>query len=276
MGLRITIICLLLGLAALPAVEGGIGDTRGDRDDTMVLKPEYRRPEAAVPLAEASGSAIIHVFNTGLVSRDGFWTSNAVEASATVPVVAVTGGLESEQAKAWNLRELPAVVAADRHGNLWARLEGKAVKPAAVQQLMLQSKGLVTRMRAQVAEAIVHAIDQTSVERRIPGSIELLSRYAALRGLPEADAAQAGLDQIVARGFDELRVLEALMARDPPAARRALPKFERLYAGTPLIEQAKRVREGLPIERSTPAAPPSAEPQPAEETGGTVDIFGDR
>ena len=174
------LIALLIGILVVPvaiAAEGvSIPTDRQDREEFEVPEPTYRAVDDARLLAEQGGSAIVYVFNTGIQARDGFWTPEAVAASAEVPVVDVIGSSESTLAKTWNVREFPALVAADWHGNVWARLEGKAVKPAAVQQLMVHAKGLVTRTREQIAAGIAEAVAQSEVERKIPTAITVLQR----------------------------------------------------------------------------------------------------
>lgn len=270
----IRIIALLALLCTNLAAVEGVALERGDRDDLDIEQPDYRDEAAAKVAAEGLGSALVYVFNTGLDAKDGFWTIEAVAASESVPVVSVPGGLESAAAKAWGLRELPAVVAADWYGNRWAQLEGKAVKPAAVEALMQQAQGLVGRTREQIAEAIAKAVELSVQERKLPASIATLNRFAGLKGLPEAKQAQDALDAIVVRGLGELQDLARQMDTDPAAAKRALAKFIRVYDGTPLKAQAEQVKDGQPIDMAapTPAVPAAGEQSAAEPDA--VDIFG--
>ncbi|MDA3962789.1 MAG: hypothetical protein PF961_18545 [Planctomycetota bacterium] len=269
--MRYLAVCVLLSYLGLLSAATRLWDDerRGVMPD--VPMPSFVDESEAVAMVTKSESAIVYFAPRGLESVDAIWTAGAIALAATVPVVELVGGALNEQAKAWGIKETPAIALVDSHGNCYHVLQGGAAKPAAVENAMRQASGMIKKVRADMAKAVERAVAGSSNERKLPASITSLQQVARFAGLPEAAAAKRELDVILAKGLDELREIAAAIRGEERDAMRRIAKFERNYANTPLIAQAKRVREGKAIGVDALAEP---EPVAAEEPVGGVDLLG--
>ena len=263
----VTLLIVLGCLAPLQAAVEAVPFGKGDLDGAP--EPEWVKEQDAMANAQAkpNESLIVFAFLSGVPALDNFWTINAVALAASQPVVKVSAGLTDPRCEQWGVTTVPAVVLADVHGNQWGVLQGNALKPRPLEQMLKAGPTKLLEIREYLAKETERAVEMAGHDVRQSRGIAALRKLSQIAGLPEAVQAKAHLDALKAKASVELQTLARQMKEDPVAARTPLTRFQRVWAETELGVQARRALDGEPLELPEP-------PGGGSEDSGSADLLG--